>query len=322
SNTIPAETAKQAVEWLMEWQSADDNNATWQSLCEWRQQHPQHEQAWQQIEAINSKFKQLNTVKQAEFAQTTLTSPTPAKLTISRRQALKALGVFCVVGSSSWLMAEQQPWQNWRADHHTRIGEQRRISLADGTQITLNSDSAISLHYSVSERRVKLLKGEIYIQTAKAEQPFIIQVSAGLLQPLGTRFSVRQFNNHCQVAVYQGRVQISPNQQRQSTVLESGLALSFSPHQWSDKTAVTGSHAAWTQGIMVANDMRLADFINELNRHRHGIIQCAPEVAELRISGSYPLNQADDVLQALTRAVPVKLQSFSRYWVRVVAATS
>ena len=65
--------------------------------------------------------------------------------------------------------------------------------------------------------------------------------------------------------------------------------------------------------------MRLGHFIAELSRYRPGLLRCASEVAELRISGVYPLADSDAVLDALTQSLPVSINRRSRYWVTVSA---
>ena len=339
-STIPTPVAHQAVEWLMDWQSSDNMSETWEQLCEWRRQHPIHEQAWQVIEATNQKFAQLSTPKNAIIAHTTLTSPVSSSISssipssisrsttpanhhgFSRRDAIKALGVFAFIGSGGWFATENKLGQRILADYSTAVGEQQRITLPDGTVVTLNSNTAINVLFSSQQRRVELVSGEIYIRTATAQQPFIVQVNEGELRPLGTEFSVRQYPNRCRVAVYQGRVQASPTIASQSTIIDAEQSLSFTPGSWSRTEPVSKTDAAWTQGIIVADNMPLGDFLAELSRHRKGIIQCAPEIAQLKISGAYPLHQVDKVLAALPHALPIQLQLNTRYWVRVAAIST
>jgi transmembrane sensor len=65
--------------------------------------------------------------------------------------------------------------------------------------------------------------------------------------------------------------------------------------------------------------MRLADFLDELSRYRRGRLQCDARVANLLISGTYPLADSERILDMLERALPVRVQRFTRYWVNVQA---
>ncbi len=66
--------------------------------------------------------------------------------------------------------------------------------------------------------------------------------------------------------------------------------------------------------------MRLADFLKELARYRAGLLRCDPAVADLRISGGFQVDDADAVLLAVSRSLPVRVVSRSRYWVSVAPA--
>jgi transmembrane sensor len=69
--------------------------------------------------------------------------------------------------------------------------------------------------------------------------------------------------------------------------------------------------------VLEASDMRLDAFVDELRRYRPGLVQLAPEVAGLRLSGVFPLADTDRILQALVQVLPVQVHMPVRYWVRI-----
>ena len=77
----------------------------------------------------------------------------------------------------------------------TAKGEQRRLQLPDGTQLLLNTATALDIDYSPTLRRLHLYAGEVLITTAPDTQspkrPFVVDTPAGRAQALGTRFTVR-----------------------------------------------------------------------------------------------------------------------------------
>ena len=336
SADIPDEIARTAVEWLLEWQMAEEPELVWQQVMQWRQANSVHDLAWRQIEAVNGQLALLSQLGTAgkNIAHQSLTSAHT-----SRRQALKVLSALLVVSGSSWLAVRQQPWQRWTADHYTGVGQQLRLQLEDGSELFLNSSTSIDIEFNATERRIVLAKGEIYVNTGKDDlgqsqfnkiRPLVIELAQGQVRPIGTRFSVRQFdssfssyfNNYSNVSVYQGKVQLQGNNLSHTVVVNAGQQRNFSAEHYGTSQPVTEADAAWTQGMIVASDMRLEDFLTELSRHRSGFIQCAPAVANLKVSGTYPLNQADDVLASLVAALPIKISSFSRYWLRVLPSNS
>jgi transmembrane sensor len=74
---------------------------------------------------------------------------------------------------------------------------------------------------------------------------------------------------------------------------------------------------AWSKGFFYARNMRLQDFLNELSRYRFGILRCDPAVADLRISGTFQINNTDQILSALPYTLPVSVRYQTAYWVSI-----
>ncbi|MNW08973.1 fec operon regulator FecR [compost metagenome] len=72
---------------------------------------------------------------------------------------------------------------------------------------------------------------------------------------------------------------------------------------------------AWVDGLIVTRDMRLADFLKEVNRYRRGYLVCASDIADLRLSGVFRLEDTDKLLAILPRTLPVQLRYRTRWWV-------
>jgi transmembrane sensor len=70
-------------------------------------------------------------------------------------------------------------------------------------------------------------------------------------------------------------------------------------------------------GALVADEMRLADFLAELGRYRRGVLRCDPALADLRFSGVFPLNDTAAILAMLPQSLPVRVRTFSPYWVHL-----
>mgnify|MGYP006151463505 CR=1 FL=1 len=68
-------------------------------------------------------------------------------------------------------------------------------------------------------------------------------------------------------------------------------------------------------GLIVTRDMRLADFLAEVGRYRHGYLGCSADIADLRLSGVFRLEDTDKLLAILPQTLPVRLRYRSRWWV-------
>jgi len=74
---------------------------------------------------------------------------------------------------------------------------------------------------------------------------------------------------------------------------------------------------AWTEGLLVTRDIRLVDFLAQVSRYRHGYLGCSDDIADLRLSGVFRLEDPEQLLLVLPRTLPVKLRQVTRWWVRV-----
>lgn len=310
---IPPEVRQQAAAWLVELQSDDASEQTWQRWRAWRAAHPDHERAWQRVEALGSKLQSL----QPALAHAAL-APTGSP---NRRRVIQGLVVVLFAGSVAWVAQDRTHWRQWVADRRTGVGERATVTLPDGTRVDLNSDSAIDIAFTDAERVLRLLGGEILVATAPDSQvparPFIVRTAQGRLQPLGTRFSVRQIaRGQSHVAVYEGAVSVQPSQGN-ARVLSAGEQAGFTRVRVSASAAADETGTAWVRGTIVAQDMPLGDFIAELARYRSGWLDCAPAVAGLKVTGTYPVDDTTRVLAMLARTLPVEIHYRTRYWASV-----
>jgi transmembrane sensor len=313
----------------MELQSGQDTHAQQLALARWCAEHPDHECAWQHICSVSSRFRGLAEAGTgsadaggAAAARAALTRAGSAR----RRASVKVLATLLFAGGATWIAGEHVPWRAWSADARTAPGERRTLTLADGTRVTLNTDSAIDIGFNGTERRVRLIKGEIMIVTghhAGEQRPFIVETAQGSLQALGTRFAVRQQSALSRLDVFEGAVRISPRDKPGLTpVIRAGQRVRFTREDVGAIEPVVENDAAWTDGLLVASGMRLDDFVAELDRYRAGHLSCDPSVAGLRISGTFPLADTDRVLDTVARTLPVEVVFVTRYWGTVRAVRS
>lgn len=237
----------------------------------------------------------------------------------SRRRVVKAVSMLAVVGPTAWLVS-RMPWSSWNADYRTATGGQRDLRLADGTQLILNTASAIDVA-DTSKPRLALREGEVMVvraSTTAARSALSIGTADGAVESTGTKFSVRQMAGMTRVAAFIGDVIVSPAAGAPARLRE-GQCCTFTRHAIAAPQPVTERDALWTRGLIYADNMRLADLIAELSRYRSGVLRCADEVADLRVSGLYQLSNADATLALLERSYPLRVQSITPYWTVVEA---
>jgi len=303
---------RQAAKWLALWHSGRMTDADRLGLADWRAAKPEHEHAWRQAELLAQKLTHI---------PPQLGMPVLDRA-VSRRDFIKPLALLLVAMPTGMLAYRYAPWREWTADYRTATGERRELVLADGSRVMLNTSSAINVEFTDQRREIRLLAGEILIQTVPdphpVHRPFIVQTAEGSLRALGTHFNVRQQDAWTQLAVIEGAVEATPAAAKQhASVITAGRQSSLTANEVHAATNLDEKRTAWADGILYVDKMRLDEFVAELGRYRTGVLRCEADVAHLEVSGVFQLNDTDRILAALQNTLPVQLHWRTRYWVTV-----
>lgn len=309
---ITPQVAEQAVHWLLEMQAGPLDPRRQQAWQHWLQTHGEHRRAWEHIQQVNQRLSGLS----SPLAHAVLNTPRSA----GRRQALKLLLVLGGGTALTWGLRENAVLPPLLADYRSTVGQRRKIQLSDGSQLQLNTASAVDIRFDGQQRLIRLLEGELLLTGARDHRPLRIETADGSLTTDGARLNLRQRRGHSQLAVFEGHVDLLPNAyQGTPMAVQAHQQLSFDARAWQAPQPLDAGSGAWTEGMLVAAHMRLADFLDELGRYRHGKLDCDPRVADLLISGNYPLEDSERILDLLEVSLPVRVQRFTRYWVTVRA---
>jgi len=330
STAVPAEPTHRAMEQAAEWYAllkseevSEGDQARWRA---WLNGDPEHRLAWRYVESVSSRFAPIHATPDPRRTADGLWQANTRL--IKRRRVLAGFVGLAGIGLLGWASWRHTPLplmaQAWRADYHTATGETREVVLADGTRVWLNTATAINQGYGSRERRLQLVAGEILIDTASdtyggGPRPFYVDTPQGRLRALGTRFTVRLDGEQTFLAVYEGAVE-AHNLGGKRTVLQAGQQTRFSPDALGDIREADTAREAWSRGVLVAQDIPLREVVAELRRYRNGHLGLAPEVAEFRVFGNFPLNDTDDTLDMLAAALPVRISHTLPWWVSIEAA--
>jgi len=304
-----------AIEWAVRLRSGTAGEAERRACAAWRAEHPEHERAWQRVEAV-----------EAEFAPVAGTGGSGVRRSLERvrnrrrrRVAVGLLGLGAVALLVS-VLGQTGMLQRLQADHVTAVGERRSLTLADGTVLQLDSNTVMDVDRSGEHRMVRLHAGGVLVETAAASAtpPLQVQTDHARFTPVGTRFAVRAEDAATRLHVAAGRVRIAPLDANGVTAIgHPGQTLHVDrTHAWPEP-AEGIDPVAWTEGALVARDARLADFLAELGRYHRGWLRHDPAVADLRISGVFRIDDPDVALRAVARTLPVDVRRRTEYWVTV-----
>ncbi|AKK01607.1 MULTISPECIES: FecR domain-containing protein [Pseudomonas] len=306
-------TVERAATWYVQFQHQPPSHAERQAWQDWLDSDPAHQAAWHQIEQLQ---RHLGALPQDLSRRALGTGQ-------HRRQVLKLLMLLGGAGSVGWSLQDHGTLASAWADYKTAVGQRRFIDLADGSRIHLNTETAIDVSFDAHRRLIRLLSGEILVQTGKLKdtRPFLVETGDGRIEALGTRFTVRQLSNRTRVGVLEDRVRVSPDGTLGSAgILKAGEQADFNGQGMGFIQSYAASQAAWVNGQLIVLDAPLGDVIEELSRYRPGVLHCQEKARQLRVSGTLRLNATDAVLANLQASLPIQVRYYTRYWVSITRA--
>ena len=195
----------------------------------------------------------------------------------------------------------------------TAKGEQKEVTLADGTRVELNTGTRIRVEYTGKIRRVLLEQGEAFFTVGPSDdRPFEVAAGNGRIRDIGTRFNVySQDDGLVSVAVVEGAVVILTDRSAHPFLVAAGHQASYGAagQVLGRKMAETDASAltAWRSKRIVFKDATISELAEQITRyHDVGIVIDDPGVKRMRVSGNFRTDDLDGLLGALEVMLPVK----------------
>ncbi|WP_129778125.1 FecR family protein [Peristeroidobacter soli] len=208
-------------------------------------------------------------------------------------------------------------WFLWPAgpSYHTPVGGVARVPIADGSNVTLNTDSRIRIVLSDTERHVDIERGEAFFEVAKdATRPFVVSAGNKRVIAVGTKFSVRREGDDVHVVVTEGRVRVEDNRAASAppTQLAAGNVATASPAGvlvQQKPLPEAEEYLSWRSGYLVFRDRALAEAVTEFNRYNtRQLVIGDPSLATLRIGGNFRATNVDGFARLLEQGYPVRIE--------------
>lgn len=208
-----------------------------------------------------------------------------------------ALIVVGVSVSAAWYAVQPK-----EITYVTPIGVHETITLTDGSQVELNTDSVMRTRADADRRMIMLDKGEAFFRIKHdAANPFIVLAGGQRVTDLGTKFLIRETDDKVEVAVLEGSAKLE-SADAHSAVLKAGDVAMVATHS----IAITrksgqdlANAVAWRQGMLVFSQTPLADVAGELNRYNaKKLIIADSNIAKDKIGGTFPTNGVNEVVAA------------------------
>jgi transmembrane sensor len=300
----------QAEKWLLHLRSGKVTPEELQAFRIWCAEHPQMSlklrRTWTHLREASTRVAQRATTP--DFSDVSVVGRGHAL-----RPGRRAFVGLAVAAGASWL-ALRPPLQLWpaigdlNADYRTGTGEQRRIALADGITVNMNTQTRIDVlpasggHDAAPGIHLLAGEAEVVADTLPLQHDFIVIAGSGRLQAQRARFDVRRTDDRVCVTCVSGTVSLE-HPLRQPT-LSAGEQLVYDdrhvqPVARVDSTAVT----AWRRGVLVFDGMPLAEVIDEINRYRPGkVILRNAALGTVNVEAQSPIARLDILIDTLSKA--------------------
>ncbi len=304
---------EQACAWLVRVHSGDMDAAERAQLDRWRSETRAHEQAWRRAEAL---WRGIEPLRQHAIPGSRPLPSEPAlrparppnEITPNRTQRSSGWRVaFAGVVLSAMVLCTVFPPLFWQADVRAAKGEVLTRTLADGSRLTLDTDSAIAIDFDSRTRRIRLLWGEAFVEVAKNETlPFVVSAAEGEVRAVGTAFSVRRAKRGLRVELLEGIVEVTDGLHQRNVRLHPGQVAQIDAEGVRvDPPVDVASLASWRHGILQFDGLPLREAIEQINRYRSGrVVLLNERLGGHRVSGLYRLDALDEAVDTLTIAVP------------------
>lgn len=279
----------------------------------WLAEDARHAQAWARHRDLWNTLSLLETDPAfAALRAEALGDDANSRHRLSRRNLLTAAGVVAMVGggaAAGWrLLAKTAPTLpgGKPADptFTTAVGQLSTFQLADGSVVTLSTDSAVKVNPWDRERRLTLLRGQAFFKVAKdAARPFVVAVGDKLVTAVGTAFDVRLDPGKLSVTLLEGRVRIAGPSPRGDRMVEMSAGSRFvasDAADWNIASIDATKEASWLQGRLVFDGEPLSAVVAEMNRFSTRKLRVTdPQVAATPVSGVFKTGQVDAFVAAI-----------------------
>ncbi|MEW5505907.1 FecR domain-containing protein [Pseudomonas antarctica] len=304
-----------ATRWYVLLHSGEATAADWQRYHHWRAADPRHDALCRQLETRLGVFQ----VAQAQgvsgkVLQQALDAPS------SRRHVLQVALAGAGVAMGAALLSKPMGLADLTAGVRTGTGERRTVTLADGSELLLNAQSAADIQFDPQRRLVRLREGELLARVASdRNRPFLIQTEQAQVRAYGNRFVLRERQGQGQVVALDGALEID-RQSGERLQLAAGHEVHFDRAGFGPVQVSSAGATAWIDGFLQVRDRPLAEVIDALRPYHTGVLRLDPSVAGLRVSGLYRLDNPQQILDTLARTLPIHITRRTGLWVTVNAA--
>ena len=294
---------KQAIEWFVCLQSEQCPAEALRRFEAWLAKNDNHRAAYAEAERVWANMDDLKfmPIPGLDLAR----SAKPRKSMAAQLASLAFFILSRTLIGGAWLEYSAET-----IEYATRMGEHRRVELADNSTIDLNTDSRVSVRISLLQRNVVLKQGEALFEVNHNRlRPFTVKVADLRIRDVGTRFNVHKHANGATISVLEGEVELNNGHGVINEHLRAGNQRNYSETAGLGQLEVLEAEnlTAWVNGQLVFKHTPLREVTAELERyHPFQFTIADPKLAQETLSGTFNSDDIEPFLHALETILPVQ----------------
>lgn len=300
-----------ALDWFTRLQGYPDDQGLKAAFEKWQMENVAHAKAFDQVAGVWN-LRELDIIaadlsEKHDFARSSQGACVASLVRPRRRVWAKTMLAIAAALLIAVCIPQYQIFNlQLRSDYITSTGSQEQITLPDGSRMTLNTASAVSLDFEGNKRSVTLLQGEAYFDVVSdASRPFIVEATLSRVEVKGTAFSVRTTSDKDTVILERGIVDVSLLQAANDrAVLHPGETISATATALSPVDKIdTATMLAWREGRIIFTGQPFGQVLEEIGRYYdHSIFVLNDQLKQKRLSGNYRLDHSERTVRSLATA--------------------
>lgn len=289
---------REAAEWFARLNTLSVSSQALQDFQDWRRT-PANDAAFERMEELWDLGGRLKASAHAQrLVDAALRRP-------ARRSGARRLARPAVIGLAAFAAAAALAvsFALTPGDRYTTtVGEQRLVTLDDGTRLRLDTNTAVRVRLGAARRDVDLIRGQAFFDVARdATRPFVVRADGTSVRAVGTQFDVRRAGDMVKVTLVEGVVEVSHAKAAKTWRLQPGEALASDPSAIAAPRKIDIAAAtSWTAGRLVFRRTPLAEAVAEVNRYsRRKVVVDAPRLQTVPVSGVFDVGDTEAFVVAV-----------------------
>jgi transmembrane sensor len=328
AGAVSPQISEEATDWFLRFCEGEADDAAREEFIAWLRASPEHVRGYLRVSAfweaagllkpktaselqtlVDRAGVETNVVALNDVARLSDRAPDvsrPPKRKLRWAVAVAAVAACVLIGVGVVAL-----WESTQSTlYATSIGEQRHLTLEDGSIVELNALSRMRVRFTPGERAIELLEGQAMFRVAKnASRPFTVRLDGTSVRAVGTQFDVYRKPTGAVVTVVEGKVAVRQNEAPE-VLLAAGEQANVTPVKITPpRRANVDAAIGWTRQVLVFDSTALPDVVAEINRYNtRRLVLEDPQLDGVHVSGTFPASDPQLMVDFLRKRFDLEVR--------------